>query len=159
MEDKKGASNKSMDQARATVAEENMKNMAAKLIEVAGPKALADAIMPEISEFVRVQFVRDYSFGGLPGPRKNSFVAAPFSVAAGEIADLPKDLHDRLADKYDDARPLFTSNDKDWKSQWARGGLVFDPEKGKHVPRVTERKVDELKKVARTVGLPKSPQV
>jgi hypothetical protein len=162
MQRKQGTQDKAMSsdnaaEARAAVAEATAANMAAKLIEVAGPQALKEAVMPS-SALVRVQFLRSYSFGGLPGPRKGSFTAAPFSAREGDIFDMPQDLLERLSYAHE-AKPLFERDESKWQPMKILRALLFNPDTGKRDRQdITTLTVDDLVKKCKPVGLPKSPQ-
>ena len=158
MQKKDTASNKALE-ARLAASEANEAALAATVVEHAGTAALAQAVLPKVGDLVRVQFVRQYIFAGIPGPRKNSYAYAPFAVRECEIADMPEALYERLQNKYADTRPLMEKEKGKWDGQQTISGQIFDPKKGKMVPHVSKLTVSELEKRAITVGLPKSPQV
>ena len=166
MEKKESAQNKGLSsaekadlQARTEAAEANERSLAAALIREAGPEALVNATLPRPGKLVRVQFLRQYSFGGLPAARYGDYVAAPFSAREGDIVDMPEALYDRLQRKYETANPLMESDSKKWVRQTLHRLDGFDRDSGKPKVTAVHREPKQLEEEAVPVGLPKAKQV
>lgn len=165
MQKKDGTENKAMSsaeanelRARTEAAEANERSLAAALIKSAGPEALTDAALPRPGKLVRVQFLRNYTFGGLIAARRGSYISAPFSARLGDIFDLPEALYERLHKKYETANPLFEADAKKWQPQSIHRVTGVNAKTGQVEADVVTYEVDDLIKKAVPVGLPRAPQ-